>query len=84
MQEHIFLTPKETEMLIYKTLEKFFNKKIEAESKLEILNLKEVKAIMKIGDERLQDLIASGRLKTTPNKKVTKFELNKCLESEYK
>jgi len=82
MQEFILTTPEKLKTLVYDAIKRVANEKSDAENKLIILNLKEVKDILKVGDIKLKNLISSGSLKTTPHKKVTRFEINRFLENE--
>ena len=83
-QNFVITTPKNLKFLILETLKEHDLQKSRIDSKKVLLHKKEAMKILKIGYEKLMDLINTGIIKVTENGKISEFEIDKYLGTNEK
>jgi len=86
MQNEIILISislNELESLIEKSFNKVIEKKqFTKQTDLRFFSIHQAQKILRVGNQKIKKLIATGKLKATPDNKISEVELNKFLSNE--
>lgn len=78
----IVATPSDLKAFMFDVMTEFYNKKFIENSKYKVITNDEAKKLLKIGDEKLHNLIKNGVITTTAHGKITEYEVLKCLDNQ--
>jgi len=77
------ITVEELETLMEKTFYKVMEKnQFTKQTDLRFFSIHQAQKILRVGNQKIKKLIATGKLKATPDNKISEVELNKFLSNE--